>query len=93
MGVAKEGIRLALIPLVLSLIVTIAVERENIVNEFATIQLGTLISLVLRYFFGECNFNQLPTTGPYDVGFTEFFSDKYSNHCSTFYPCNKNGQN
>ncbi len=59
---------------------TIAVERDNMVNEFATIQLGTLISLVLRYFFGECDFSQLPTTGPYDVGFTEFFSEKYSNH-------------
>jgi hypothetical protein len=73
--------------------VTIAVERDNMVNEFATIQLGTLISLVLRYFFGECDFSQLPTTGPYDVGFTEFFSEKYSNHCSAFYPCNKTGQN
>jgi hypothetical protein len=89
-GVSIEGIRLAMIPLVLSFIVTLALYRDEVLTDFATIQVGTLISLVLRYFFGEANFEHLKTSGPYDVGFTEFYTSKYSNSCSAFYPCNKN---
>lgn len=88
-GASIEGIRLAIIPMILSFIVTAAYYRADIVDDFGTIQLGTLITLILRYFFGEANFDDFKTTGPYDVGFSEVNTKEYGNSCSIFYPIDK----
>lgn len=88
-GVSIEGVRLASVPMILSFIVTAAFYRGEILNDFATIQLGTIITLILRYFFGEGSFADFKTTGPYDVGFTEVNTKEHGNSVSIFYPIDK----
>jgi hypothetical protein len=88
-GVSIEGVRLAIIPMILSFMVSATYYQTEILGDFATIQLGTLITLILRYFFGEANFDKFKTTGPYDVGFTEVNTKEYGNSCSIFYPIDK----
>jgi len=50
------------------------------------VQTGTIITLILRYFFGEGGIDSLKTTGPFQVGFTEFYTKENCNSVSIFYP-------
>ena len=49
-------------------------------------EIGLSITLLLFALYGEPGYHNVPTTGPYTVGFKEFTTSELWNDCSVFYP-------
>ena len=47
-----------------------------------------LIYFGLRIRYGECNFDNIKETGPYEVGYTTMKTKK-GNFCAIYYPVDK----
>ena len=47
---------------------------------------GLVLTLLLYLIYGEPNYSNSSTTGPYSVGFKEFTTREMHNDCSVFYP-------
>jgi hypothetical protein len=52
-----------------------------------------IVSMGIYYYmnfkYGKCSFEKLKLNGPYEVGHKEFFSEKYGQAVSVFYPMDK----
>lgn len=77
------------LPLFLGLVTSLLLWRSEMLDHFLVLQLSTIFTLGLRWFYGEADFDEFETTGPYAVGFTEFNTEEYSNGVSIFYPVDK----
>ena len=63
-------------------------------NDFSRISFGnvvffTVFHLLAVVFFGEMDQSRFKTSGKFEVGYTEFTSDKRQNKVSVYYPINQ----
>jgi hypothetical protein len=92
-GLKEEGIRNSQIPLCVSIaihtVLVILVTWKQ--KTFYVLTAGLVASLYYWWLYGELDFSNLKTTGPYRVGYREFTTSEYGAPCSIFYPAADDG--
>lgn len=89
MGAYIEGIRIAQLPLFFMAFTNLFLHSSDKTADITLVALGGAISLALVIVFGEGTYDQLKTTGPFQVGFTEFHTQELSNECAVYYPVHR----